>query len=128
MGNKQLIFIYNAGSDFFSQAKDLTDKITKGKTQCSLCNATWDVFNKKASWSEKEKRLKIPYKYLHKDELSEDIVDYLRANDKSLPTVLLQENNSFRELVNKYQLDKCAGNVTCVWNILRSEKSLDLEN
>ena len=70
----------------------------------------------------------IPYKYLHKDELSEDIVDYLRANDKSLPAVLLQENNNFRELVNKYQLDKCAGNVTCVWNLLRSEKSLDLEN
>lgn len=127
MENRELVFIYNANSDFWSQAKDLTSKITKGKTTCSLCNATWALFDKKKYWSQKEKQIKIPYRYLHKDKIDSDIKTYLVQNNKSLPSVLLKEGTSYRELINKYQLDKCDGNESCVWNLLRREKSLFLE-
>ena len=127
MENKELIFIYNANSDFWSQAKDLTAKITKGKTQCSLCNATWALFDKKKTWSEIEKKIKIPFRYFYQDQLDYDIKTYLDLNNKSLPSVLLKEGVSYRELVNSDQLDDCDGNESCVWNLLRSEKSLLLE-
>lgn len=127
MENKELIFIYNADSDFWSQAKDLTLKITKGKTACSLCNATWAVFDKKKYWFQKEKQIKIPYRYLHRDQLDAGIKSYLDQNNKSLPSVLLKEGTSYRELINKHQLDKCNGNESWVWNLLRSEKSLLIE-
>lgn len=127
MENKELVFIYNADSDWLSQAKDLRDKLTKGKTSCSLCNATWAVFDKKKYWSEKEKKIKIPYRYLHRDQLDGDIKSYLDQNNKSLPSVLLKEGTSYRELINRHQLDKCDGNESCVWNLLRSEKSLSIE-
>ena len=83
MENKELVFIYNADSDLRSQAKDLTLKITKGKTACSLCNATWAIFDKKKYWSEKEKKIQIPYRYLHRDQLDGDIKSYLDQNNKS---------------------------------------------
>ena len=127
MENKELIFIYNANSDFWSQAKDLVAKITKGKTPCSLCNATWAVFDKKKTWSEKEKKIKIPYRYFHKDQLEGGIKNYLEQSNINLPSVLLKEGSNYRELVNSDQLNKCDGNESCVWNLLRWEKSLLVE-
>ena len=127
MENKELIFIYNANSDFWSQAKDLVAKITKGKTQCSLCNATWALFNKKKTWLNKEKQIKIPYQYIHKDQLEGSIKNYLDQSNINLPSVLLKEGSNYRELVNSGQLDECDGNESCVWNLLRWEKSLLVE-
>ncbi len=123
METRELVFIYNADSDFIAQAKDLKDKVTKGKTSCSLCNATWAVFDKKKYWSEIEKQIKIPYKYLHRDKLSDQIKNYLNKSNKKLPSILLKEGENYRELVNSAQLDKCDGNESCVWNLLRSKLS-----
>ena len=118
--NKKLIFIYNAKSDTVSGIKDSIQKIKTGKSECSLCTATWNAFNVKPSWSEKEKKIKIPFVYYHRDDMPEEVEDFLEENNISLPTVLLGEDGKFSELVSKENLDKCEGNDDCVWNLLKS--------
>ena len=118
--NKKLIFIYNAKSDTVSGIKDSIQKIKTGKSECSLCTATWTAFNVKPSWSEKEKRIKIPFVYYHRDDIPEKVENFLEENNISLPTVLLGEDGKFSELVSKENLDKCEGNDDCVWNLLKS--------
>lgn len=118
--NKKLIFIYNAKSDTVSGIKDSIQKIKTGKSECSLCTATWTAFNVKPSWSEKEKKIKIPFVYYHRDDMPEEVEDFLEENNISLPTVLLGEDGKFSELVSKENLDKCEGNDDCVWNLLKS--------
>ena len=118
--NKKLIFIYNAKSDTVSGIKDSIQKIKTGKSECSLCTATWTAFNVKPSWSEKEKKIKIPFVYYHRDDMPEKVENFLEENNISLPTVLLGEDGKFSELVSKENLDKCEGNDDCVWNLLKS--------
>ena len=118
--NKKLIFIYNAKSDTVSGIKDSIQKIKTGKSECSLCTATWTAFNVKPSWSEKEKKIKIPFVYYHRDDMPEKVENFLKENNISLPTVLLGEDGKFSELVSKENLDKCEGNDDCVWNLLKS--------
>lgn len=118
--NKKLIFIYNAKSDTVSGIKDSIQKIKTGKSECSLCTATWDAFNVKPSWTQKEKRLKIPFIYYHKDDLPNDLENYLEVNKIGLPSVLIQEDRKYSELVSKEHLDKCEGNDDCVWNLLKA--------
>ena len=118
--NKKLIFIYNAKSDTVSGIKDSIQKIKTGKSECSLCTATWTAFNVKPSWSEKEKKIKIPFVYYHRDDMPEEVEDFLEENNISLPTVLLGEDGKFSELVSKENLDTCEGNDDCVWNLLKS--------
>lgn len=116
---RKLIFIYNADSGLEASIKGSVQKLKTGKSECSLCTATWGVFNKKASWSEKEKKLKIPYKYYHRDDQSTDIQGFLVQNKIALPTVLLGENGNLRQLVTNNQFDRCQGDEVCVWNLLK---------
>jgi len=118
--NKKLIFIYNAGSDVASAVSDSIKKVKTGKSECSLCTATWTAFNVKPSWSEKEKKIKIPFVYYHRDDMPEKVENFLGENNISLPTVLLGEDGKFSELVSKENLDKCEGNDDCVWNLLKA--------
>ena len=116
--NKQLIFIYNAGSDVASAVRDSIKKVKTGKSQCSLCTATWNAFNVKPSWTEKEKRIKIPFTYYHKNDMPKELEGFLKKEKVKLPTVLIKENGEFSELISKDHLDKCDGNDDCVWKLL----------
>jgi len=118
--NKKLIFIYNAKSDTISGIKDSIQKIKTGKSECSLCTATWSAFNVKPSWSEKEKKIRIPFVYYHRDDMPEEVEDFLKKGDIDLPTVLIKEDEKFSELVSKENLDRCEGNDDCVWNLLKA--------
>ena len=118
--NKQLVFVYNAKSDIASGVKDSIQKIKTGKSECSLCTATWDAFNVKPSWTEKEKKIKIPFVYYHKDDMPEGLVKFLKSSDLDLPSVLIQEHDNFSEIVSKEKLDRCEGNDDCVWNLLKA--------
>lgn len=118
--DKQLIFIYNANSDVASAIRDSIQKVKTGKSECSLCTATWNAFNVKPSWSAKEKKIKIPFIYYHRDDMPEELADFLKKSNVDLPTVLISQDGKFSELVSKEHLDKCEGNDDCVWNLLRS--------
>ena len=118
--NKQLIFVYNANSDVKSVLRDGIKKLRTGKSECSLCTATWDAFNVKPSWKVKEKRLKIPFTYYHRDDLPIDLESYLNTNSIELPSVLIQEEGAYRELIPKEHLDNCEGNDDCIWNLLKA--------
>lgn len=120
MTEKKLIFVYNAKSGIASGVKDSIQKIKTGKSGCSLCTATWSAFNVKPSWTEKEKKIKIPFVYYHKDDMPEGLVNFLKSNDLDLPSVLIQEDENFSEIVPKEKLDRCEGNDDCVWNLLKA--------
>ncbi len=103
-----------------SAVRDSVKKVRTGKSECSLCTATWDAFNVKPSWTQKEKRIKIPFVYHHRDDMPEEVENFVNKNDIKLPTVLIEEDKKFRELVSKEHLDKCDGNDDCVWNLLKA--------
>jgi hypothetical protein len=120
MKKTQLIFIYNADSGVSAGIKDSIQKIKTGRSECSLCSATWVAFNKKTSWSEKEKRLKVPFVYYHRDDMPEDISNFIQERNISLPAVLINEKGGLRVLVPSNRLDRCVGNDDCVWLQLKA--------
>lgn len=120
MEEKQLIFIYNANSDVYSSIKDSIAKVRNGRSECSLCTATWNAFNVKPSWRDREKKIKIPFVYYHRDDMPKEVSEFVSEDNIVLPTVLIRENDTLKVLVSNEHLDRCEGNDDCVWNLLKS--------
>ena len=120
MEKTQLIFIYNANSGVVAGIKDSVQKIKTGKSKCSLCTATWSAFNVKSSWRAKEKQIKVPFVYYHRDDMPEDISNFVEEQKVLLPVVLIKENDKLRILIPSDRLDRCVGNDDCVWNQLKA--------
>jgi hypothetical protein len=66
---QELIFVYNANSDFFSTVTDFAHKILSPATyQCHLCALTFGNFSIKQGWKSFIEGLSLKAILLHKDE------------------------------------------------------------
>ena len=52
--------------------------------------------------------------------MPEGLVNFLRSNNLDLPSVFIQEDDNFSEIIPKEKLDRCEGNDDCVWNLLKA--------
>ena len=69
---KELIFVYNAKSDFINSAFDFAHKIISPKTyNCSLCKLTHGNFGENSIWKEFRENSDVEMTFLHKDEFEE---------------------------------------------------------
>ncbi|HEA65073.1 MAG TPA: hypothetical protein ENI02_02915 [Candidatus Aminicenantes bacterium] len=101
---KELIFVYNADSSFFSTVKDLAHKTISPSTYpCNLCAMTYGNFAMKKEWKEFIKKLELPVEFLHRDEFQKlyntDIV--------GLPAVFIKEDSKLSLFIAEKEINRC---------------------
>ncbi|MDE3183394.1 MAG: hypothetical protein KGM16_08250 [Bacteroidota bacterium] len=69
MEEQKLLFVYNAGSDFFSSLTDMAHKTFSPSTyQCHLCTLTFGKFSIKKEWKSFIDSLAIKSVFLYKNQ------------------------------------------------------------
>jgi hypothetical protein len=86
---KQLIFVYNARGEMFSQVADYLHKMFSPKSYaCSLCSLTHTNFGAKSDWKEFINTLDVEVEYFHKNDFYRKYPTFFR---KQYPAVFLKE-------------------------------------
>lgn len=93
---KSIIFVYNADSNLASAMLDVGRRIlTPKKYPCALCKITYGPFGMKQDWKAFTKSLPFESSFLHKDELSKDILNL----NLSFPAILLVDSTNSKNAV-----------------------------
>lgn len=99
-----LIFVYNADSGVFNLAADIAHKIFSPQTySCNLCAITHSTFGMKNEWRDYLATLKVPFEFLHADELKAEY--QIKAVD--LPAIFRQENNDMKMIIDSAAINAC---------------------
>lgn len=99
-----LIFVYNADSGVFNLAADIAHKIFSPQTYaCNLCAITHSTFGMRDEWRDYLKTLKIPFVFLHADELRAES----RITTVDLPAVFLSEKDELKLLIDAATINAC---------------------
>ncbi|XOV91352.1 MAG: GTPase [Bacteroidota bacterium] len=70
---KQLIFVYNAKSNFLDKGIDFFHKAISPNTySCNLCKLTYGTFSEKAKWKEFRQSEQIDMKFIFKDQFENE--------------------------------------------------------
>ncbi len=101
MNKKQLVFVYNAGSDFFSSLTDFAHKLLSPSTyQCQLCALTYDNFSMNKEWKTYIENLDVKVVFLYKDEFTDKY-----KIQAELPAVYIDENG-LEEFLSKASIEQ----------------------
>ena len=106
--SKELILVYNADSGFFNVIKDGLHKILSPKTyQCNLCALTYGSVLMKNEWKEFIDKLKIPSKFLHRDEFIRELESHPNhLENVKLPAIFLRVDDKISLLVGSDEINK----------------------
>lgn len=100
----KLIFVYNANSSLFAQAKDYVHKYVSPKTYgCKLCGLTWGAAGEKKEWRDFVNNLQYPSEFLHRDEFFNQHPKY---RNSKLPAVFLKENGKVNSLIPASEINQ----------------------
>jgi hypothetical protein len=99
---KELLFVYNADGDVFSQVTDFAHKIFSPQTyQCPLCTLTYGNFAMKTKWRDVLKTISFPKTFLHRDDF---LRRFPRENEAPLPAIYIFIENQLRMLISADEL------------------------
>lgn len=122
MKKEELIFIYNANSDFFSNMKDFAYKIISPKTyQCNLCNISYGNLGMKEKWKNFISNLDIKTEFLHKDEF----LKKYNLRTINFPAAFIKNNKGMKLLISNEEINSCENLdelIKLVNNKLRNDK------
>ena len=100
--NPTLVFVYNADSGLFNTLTDVAHKIFSAPTyQCNLCAITHSNFGMRQEWKDFLKTLKIPFEFLHADELKAKY----KIADAKLPAIFKKQNESLEVLIDSDEIN-----------------------
>ncbi|KAF2035471.1 hypothetical protein EK21DRAFT_106997 [Setomelanomma holmii] len=131
MASRTLYILYNADASIMGKLKYGYRKIRKSSEDnpaCAACDITHDGLSLQESpnWVEAKKVLQTEsgYKVVqqHRDEISDEIKDFLRAANVRYPTILAdKEEGGFTEVMVSSELAACKGNAQHLLNKLRDK-------
>ena len=99
-----IIFVYNAESGVFNLAADIAHKIFSPQTySCNLCAITHSTFGMKNEWRDYLKTLRIPFEFLHADQLKAEYE--IKAAD--FPAVYARENGDLKMIIDSAAINDC---------------------
>ncbi len=99
-----LIFVYNADSGVFNLAADIAHKIFSPQTySCNLCAITHSTFGMKNEWRDYLETLKVPFEFLHADELKAKY----EISTTDLPSVFMKENDNLKMIIDSATISAC---------------------
>ena len=99
---QELIFVYNADSDIFSQVTDFAHKIFAPQTySCQLCGLTYGNFTIKKQWRDFLQTISYPKTFLHRDDFIRRFPD---SADLSLPAIFSTTNGQLHPLITAKEI------------------------
>ncbi|TXT58726.1 MAG: hypothetical protein BAJALOKI2v1_310014 [Promethearchaeota archaeon] len=99
---KSLLFVYNADSGLGNAVKDYFQKAFRPSSyQCNLCAVTFGALGEKRSWKNFTENLKIPTRFLHKDEFIEEF----NKPNVEFPCAFLKENDNLTLFISKEEME-----------------------
>lgn len=106
---KELILVYNANSGFFNTIRDGLHKVLSPSTyQCNLCALTYSTLKMKDEWRVFISRLKIPSKFLHRDEFLRMLETHPHnIIDIEFPAVFLRAEEKVSLLITSEEIARC---------------------
>ena len=105
----ELILVYNADSGFFNIIKDALHKTVSPSTyQCNLCALTYGTIGMKAKWKRFIDKIKIPSKFLHRDEFFSLLKTHPhKIENARFPAIFLHKQRKVSLLVTSLEINKC---------------------
>ncbi len=106
---RELIFVYNADSGFFSAFKDGLHKMVSPSTyQCNLCALTYGRINMKEEWKAFIDSLEIPSEFLHRDGFLKKLESHPHdVVDIEFPAIFLNKDGRISLLIGQYEINQC---------------------
>jgi len=98
----ELLFVYNADSDIFSQVTDFAHKIFAPQTySCQLCGLTYGNFAIKKQWRDFLQTISYPKTFLHRDDFIRRFPD---SADLALPIIFLVTSGQRHPLITAKEI------------------------
>jgi hypothetical protein len=98
-----VIFVYNANGGFFNGVTDYIHKFVSPSTyECNLCAVTYDNLGMKKLWKTYISNLKLPTRFLHKDDF---LKEFPTHSILQLPSILIHKDNKLEEILNSGELN-----------------------
>lgn len=120
-----IVFIYNAKSGIIADMADTVRKLVSGKTDCSLCSMTFGAMKENSEWVHFRESLEVPTAFYHKDDMPEEVAEYVQNENVTLPVILSRKGPDIEVLVSSDGLDGCELDVTCLIDLLKRRLALD---
>jgi len=103
VGDKELIFIYNAKSGLVNEMIDFAHKIVSpGTYDCNLCAMSYGTFTKKKRWSDYINSLPIKSTFTYKDKVS--ALEKELSNLK-FPTIIIRDGVELNEIISRDEIN-----------------------
>ncbi len=99
--------VYHANGGLVGELAYVFGKI-RGTAHCALCDITHGPFSKKPEWRELELELGIPVRLVHLNERSPEL---LAATGDRTPTLMLETEDGFTEVISPEELEEVGGSV-----------------
>ena len=104
---QKLILVFNADSGTWNAVMDSARKAV-GQSECPLCDITHGLMGEKREWRRLRRDLGVPIEYVHRDEISEDLVPVVTGR---LPAVVVATAQGLQVLLPPEVLARCRGSV-----------------
>ena len=116
-----LIFVYNAGSSFFSTANDVVRKVIAPNSQeCSLCRITYGPLSMKDEWRNFLESLSQRKIFLHKDEFHRL---YPKKTGTELPAIFTDEKGEINLFISAQEIN-LAKTIADLINLINNKQTL----
>jgi hypothetical protein len=103
MTGAEIMFVYNADSDWFSSLTGFAHKILSPSTyQCHLCSLTFGKFSIKHEWQSFLETLPASIVFLHKNEFLKQY-----KIETGLPVIFIKRNKTVNILISKDEIESC---------------------
>lgn len=105
----ELVGVYDADGGLAGELRYVVGHLL-GRAECSLCDITHSPVRRKRSWDAMTSRVGIPWRLLHRNELTADLVDAVRV--AGLPVVLgCDASGDWQVVVDRAGLRSAGGSV-----------------
>lgn len=117
----KFIFVYNAGSSFFSTVNDVVRKVIAPNTQeCNLCRITYGPLSMKDEWKNFLESLPQKKIFLHKDEFQNM---YPSEVDTELPAIFIDEKGEINLFISAQEVN-AARNIGDLITLVNNKQAL----
>jgi hypothetical protein len=120
----RLIFIYNADKGLWNDFKSAFRKVVSGSSACSLCSITHGIAFERSEWKKFRESLETEPGFFHRDDLPQELSDFVRRHNLDLPVILVENCGEFSVSLSREQIDHCDQNPECMIAQLQMGKPL----
>ena len=108
-GISEIVGVYHADGGVVGESKYFFGKFL-GLSHCSLCDITHSPVRRKPDWDRMVQRLGIPVTLLHRNELSQDLLD--SVTEYGTPVIMARrDDGEILPLLTSDELDNLSGSV-----------------